>query len=237
MTVPPDPVRWAYCVTTHVSRRDDLLPRTLASLAAAGFQRPRLFLDGGVWRDAAGYDRFGLPVTVRGPDPVRVWGNWYLSLAETYVRDPHADRYAVFQDDLVASLGLREYLDATTTHLNSYWNLYTWPSNARLAGRDDGWFRSNQLGKGALGLVFTRDVVTTVLGHPEILAHPRNPSRGWRAADGAVVDAMKAVGITEMCHSPSLVQHTGAVSTFQTREHPVSPTFRGEDFDLRTLLN
>lgn len=64
--VRPAPVRayrWSYGVTTVTERRDTLLPQTLASLKAAGWDNPRLFVDG----VNGGFDHFGLPVTYRDP--------------------------------------------------------------------------------------------------------------------------------------------------------------------------
>src|SRR5690349_12356402 len=91
-------MKWAAALTTVPERRGELLPRTLASLANAGFAAPRIFLDGGNHSMAESYERqFGTLVTARHPK-IRTYGNWVLALAETYIREPTADRYAVFQD-------------------------------------------------------------------------------------------------------------------------------------------
>ena len=39
-------MKWAYGITTVPSRRENLFERTLQSLAVAGFDNPRLFVDG-----------------------------------------------------------------------------------------------------------------------------------------------------------------------------------------------
>ncbi len=76
------PSRWAYGVTTVPVREDRLLPKTLASLRAAGFDKPRLFVDG--VRNAWDWEqKFGLEVTARWPH-VLTAGNWVLSMYELY---------------------------------------------------------------------------------------------------------------------------------------------------------
>lgn len=253
-------VRWAYGITTVPSRKADLFPATLRSLAAAGFDSPRLFVDGagcdvGLW-----YERvFGLPVTARGPAPVRTAANWFLSLAELYCRDPWADRYAVFQDDLVSSLGLRAFLEATCgpppegtpgvrDRERVYWNLYTFGPRLRNGlpyqappppGADPNrpcWYASNQQGRGAVGLVFTGAGVRDLLSSRHAVDRPLDKDRGWRAVDGAIVTALGKLGYTELVHCPSPLQHNGRVSSMGSREHEQAPTFRGTDFDLTSLL-
>jgi hypothetical protein len=231
------PPKWAYGVTTVPARRDDLLPRTLTSLHAAGFDRPRLFVDG--CDDPRSWEReFQLEVTARFPR-IRTYGNWVLSLAELYIREPNADRYAVFQDDFVTYRNLREYLTLTQYPERGYWNLYTFPSNQKLCpddGRHVGWYESNQLGRGAVALVFNREAVTTLLRHQHMVDRPQDSSRGWRAVDGGIVDSMRKAGWKELVHNPSLVQHTGYVSAMGNRPHKLANSFRGEDFDARELL-
>lgn len=234
-------MRWSYGVTTVESRRRSLLPRTLASLKAAGFDRPHLFVDGG--RDSAGWEKeFGLTVTLRGGDPVRTAGAWVLSLYELYCREPSADRFAVFQDDLITYRGLREYLTKAPYPTKGYCNLYTFPSNEKLVptGTDGkprpGWFRSAQNGRGAVGLVFDREAVVELLASRHMAERPQDAHRGHRSIDGGILESMRKAGWTEYCHWPSLVQHEGEVSSMGNKPHKRSECFRGEEFDVRGLL-
>lgn len=133
--------RWSCAVTTVPARREDLLPRTLASMKAAGFGSPRLLVDGIDHRTADSYeDDFGLHVTARGPTPLRTWGNWLLGVYELYIRDPEAEMFAVFQDDAILLRNLRGYLDRAPCPLEGagrgYMNLYTFPSNQEWIGRE-----------------------------------------------------------------------------------------------------
>lgn len=250
-------IRWAYGVTTCPQRRDDLLPKTLASLRLAGFDRPRLFVDGDVY-DADWLAHKPEDCTFHYP-PLRAYGTWILGLAELYLRDPRCQRYALFQDDLVCCRNLRAYLDRCAYPKDGYWNLYTFPCNQRLCpgkpggGERTGWYLSDQMGKGAVALVFDRPTVQALLANPRHAKHmvQRVPDETWghRKIDGAISEALNpahsttAAGmIREWVHSPSLVQHVGSVSTIQLdnlkgeHPHPQATSFRGETFDALDLL-
>lgn len=232
-------VKWAYGMTTVLSRKDTHLPRTLTSLKLAGFDRPKLFIDGCTFQQAAALEeKLGLAVEVRREN-IRTYGNWVLAMAELYIRNPDADRYAIFQDDLVTCLGLREYLESSPwPEEKCYLNLYTFPSNYQLAPRDKrhGWYPSNQLGKGAVALVFDNAGVLALLGSQHMIERPKDPRRGWKSVDGGVVTALKKAGYKEMVHNPSLVQHTGLTSSMGNRSHPLANSFPGEGFHLAQLL-
>lgn len=126
------PLQWSYGVTTVSQRRRDLLPGTLASLASAGFDSPVLFVDGG---DADDYKGFRLDTVVR-TRKLRTFGTWVSALWELYVRDPGADRYAVFQDDIVACVNLKRYINAAKYPEKGYLNLYTFPAQKDVAPLD-----------------------------------------------------------------------------------------------------
>ncbi len=228
---------WSYGVTTVPARLGSTLPRTLASLARAGFDRPRLFVDGAKY--SAGWDDFGLEVTTRHPSirPPTNFANWILSLWELYLRQPDADLYAVFEDDIVLCRNVRAYMEAGAVALaKGYWNLYTVPTNGRLPRAKHGWFRSDQLGKGALSLVFTRGGVQELLSSQYFVCLPCNEVRGWKNIDGGIVTAMKKNGWSEYVHLPSLVQHVGDESVIGNKWRDPADTFPGEEFDAMELL-
>lgn len=179
----PLQIKWTYGVTTVPSRVYNLLPQTLVSLEKAGFPSPRLFVDGAEAKDNR-WAGFGLPVTLR--EKTTAYANWYLALLEMYLREPEADRYAIFQDDILLYRNLRGYLDQQPYPVPSpplpspqesnglvhappspgYWNLYTAPSNWLKCpnnGRFTGFYESNQCGKGALALVFSHEAVQVLL--------------------------------------------------------------------------
>lgn len=239
-------LKWSYGVTTVLERRDDLLPQTLASLRSAGFDKPRLFVDGDTWNGE--WDRFGLEMTFRYPT-IRTHGNWILSLQELFIRETAAERFAIFQDDFITSKNLKTYLEAlpypdgSDGRERGYLNLYTFPANQERfpmegqTGRQKfGWMLSNQFGRGAVALVFNRDAVLALLSSPHMVERPLDPNRGWKAVDGGIVTAMAKAGWKEYVHNPSLVQHTGLVSSMRNRPHKLSISFQGEDFDCLELL-
>lgn len=235
-------IKWAYGVTTVPSRLKDLLPRTLGSLAAAGFDKPRLFIDGAFPLDAQRYrERFNLETTSRGPE-VRTAGNWVLSIYELYYREPTADRFAIFQDDMVTYRRLREYLEVVPYPDKGYLNLYTFPSNQGLCptGKDGrphiGWYKSNQYGRGAVALIFSREALVTLLSSPYLAARPQDCTRGHKSIDGGILESMKAAGWVEYVHNPSLVQHTGTLSSMGNKPHKLALSFRDEDLDAMDLL-
>lgn len=227
--------KWAVGVTTVGRRRHDLLPQTLASLRDGGFERvDRLFVDGD--NDPQGWEReFGVPATCRHPR-IKVAGNWTLSLAELFIRHPGAERFAIFQDDVVCVKNLRQYLDRcrypdgplSAEAQPGYWNCWTTPNVEASAGGKAGWFRTQQNGRGACALVFSREAAITLLSSRTLVERPCDPVRGWRYADGGVVTAMKAAGWAEYCHSPSLVMHVGWESTIDKRGDPLG---EAEDFE------
>lgn len=233
-------LEWSYGLTTVPCRRKDLLPRTLTSLRKAGFDKPRLFVDG--CNDALSWSReFELEVTCRFPT-IRTFGNWILSLWELYIRQPNADRYAMFQDDFVTYRNLRQYLESVPYPSDGYCNLYTFPQNQKLApktrhgGTVDGWYPSNQMGRGAVALVFDGYSVKNLLAAAHIIDRPQDIHRGWKAIDGGIVTAFRKMGRVEYVHSPSLVQHTGLHSSMGNKPHLQAESFRGEDYNVLELL-
>ncbi len=226
---------WGYGITTVPSRLNTTFIRTLESLKLAGFDKPRLFIDGA--RNDEEYHHLGLETTCHYPN-LRTYGNWITALIELYIREPNADRYAIFQDDFVTYLSLRKYLERSPYPNKGYLNLYTFPSNQGLAPKDGttGWYLANQLGRGAVGLVFNKEAMKALLYSKDIVDRPEDSLRGHRAIDGGIVTAMKKAGFKEYVHNPSLVQHTGDVSSMGNEPHKKAISFRGESFDVMELL-
>jgi hypothetical protein len=236
-------MKWAYGVTTVRARFDDLLPRSLHSLALAGFGEPRLFVDGDQHPDIY-RQRFDLEATVRYPQ-MHVYPNFILSLWELYLREPFADRYALFQDDLISVKNLRGYLTQLPYPPKSYLNLYTFMNNEDLIkGKPVGFVPASQNGRGAMGLVFDNEAMLTLLGSAHMAKRVQctrrckgNLPRGWTHSDGATVEAMNAAGWSEYVHNPSLLRHTGnGKSATGSANYRPDRTFPGEDFDALEWL-
>ena len=232
-------IRWAYGVTTTLQRIDELLPQTLSSLQEAGFAKPHLHVDG----DADGQrwmSKFDISsITMHYPS-IRTFGSWETLLRVLFFREPNADRYAIFQDDLLAIRNLRQYLEKCEYKEKTYWNCYSFPSNEKLALKQEsfttGWYDSNQQGKGAVGLVFSREAVLDLTATRYMAERPMSAVRGHKSVDGGIVSALKEIGYKELCHRPSLLQHTGMVSSMGNRPQPQAPSFPGQNFDALSLL-
>ncbi len=250
---PREGFRWAVGVTTVPSRRDNLLPQTLASLRQAGFAKPRLFVDGCANREASWWeDQFGCEVTVRSPR-IRTFGNWIMGLVELYIRQPQADRYFMAQDDAIFVSNLRDYLesclypDGQDERPKGYWNCLTFPQNQAVAPRNEyggtleGWFPAQRKhrGLGAVALVFNREAVIRLFTHYEhIIDRPLTAGRlAYEKIDGGIVDALNKQGWSEFCHSPSLCRHAGNErSAMGHQPYPLDVSFPGESFDARRLI-
>lgn len=245
--------QWQYGVTTVAGRLHSTLPRTLASLQKAGFPTPRLFIDGAGPQMAQWYlDEFSLPISPRNPK-LGLAANWCLSAVELYLYNPTADRYAIFQDDLLACANLRDYLDACPYPEKSYLNLFTFLDNEKLIRGNRGWIeavplrtknaqdfhgRRQQAGRGALALVFSREALTTLFQQTHIIHRPQSGEAGRTKIDGGIVEAMNQAGWREYVHNPSLVFHTGTTSTKQgARWSNNAKSFPGEPFNALNLLD
>lgn len=244
-------MKWQYGVTSCKRRVSTLLPQTLQSLKGAGFDQPRIYINSANQEDARSVSihsniRYH-DITVRNP-PVTPYGNWILTLAELFIRDPFSDRYAIFQDDIICCKHLREFLEETSIPEHGYLNLYCAGQNELiLKGKAPGWYKGIALrsgppgfqkGLGALGLVFTQKAVIILLSSQSLVLKPLSANQKimFKSIDGGVVTAMNNAGWFEYVHYPSLLQHTGHVTTIDNRGGRCCATFPGEEFDPRTLL-
>jgi hypothetical protein len=201
-------MNWAVGVTTVPSRIETLLPTTLNSLCDAGFDTVQLFVDG--CNDIRLYDIFERLTTYRSPPALSITGNWILSAWELYLRNPKADRYAIFQDDIECVYNLREYLERSKFPIMGYCNLYMHKANKKYS-KLIGWNLSNQRGLGALGLVFDKDGIEVLLTSKSLFKKPQDKykNRRLKLIDGGIVTAMNSNGYKEYFHNPSLLQHIG----------------------------
>lgn len=218
-------MKWSYGVTTVPQREGSLLPRTLQSLAQAGFDNPRVFVDRGLG----------------------AFGNWFLALHELLIREPESDLYALFQDDVLACSFLREYVSRCPYPTNGYLNLITYPYNELAFSLGErGWRLATGSGKGAQGLVFSRDALVALISERGFVERSLNTQdsplggklkRGQRNIDGGVVEAMRRAGYKEYVHFPSLLDHTGTESAIGNLPQPAIGCFLGESYDPRDLLD
>jgi hypothetical protein len=231
-------MNWTYAIQGVVERAHTLLLSTVDNLKDAGFDTPYIFVDGANHPTCTTLEaKLGLPVTGRLPK-ANAYNNWALILWELWCRNPEADRFAIFQDDVIVYKNLREYLEWSEFPDKGYWNLYTFPSNQQLCPvGHEGWYASNQLGRGAVGLIFSRAGVQALLKSDRFVNHPAEAYMRERKIDGVVCEALNPQGFLELVHNPSLAQHIGNETTVDNLPHPKAVTFRGTEFDARELID
>lgn len=246
-------LKWACGVTTVPSRRTTTLPGTIASLYAAGFLDLRLFIDGCSNGDVKPYKQHypGLGITTHDP-PVHAFGNFWLGLLEMYLREPLADLYGLFQDDVLICKNTKLYLEATIPSSCEerfhppYFNLITVKHNEDLIREKGiGWHHSNQLGWGAQGLIFPRQTMFMMFQSRHMVERPQgmrngvpDPPRAWKNLDGGVCASIKSCGGIELVHYPSLIYHVEGPSAIgnQRDGRMTQGTWLGEAFDTMTLI-
>lgn len=139
--------------------------------------------------------------------------------------------FALFQDDLLACRDLRRYLEVCKLPTDGYFNLFTMPEPYQIARPNEfGWFKSNQKGRGAVGLIFTRDAIMTLLQQKHMVDNFQDNHLGDRNVDGGISDAFRKAGWFEYVHNPSLIQHTGVESSMASKIYPEADSFQGENW-------
>jgi hypothetical protein len=181
---------------------------------------------------------FSDPLLRTDHEHIGAWGNWWLLLHELWICNPTVDTFAVFQDDVIAVKNLRQYVEQSFPRIVdsgcSYLNLYTSGSNQKVAPPPKGWFQSNQMGRGAVALLFPREVVRMLLSSTALIDKPRQAKHPTDNVDGAISNALRPLGVFEWCHNPSLAQHVGIDSTLLGKvpnEVYKAPSFPGEKWD------
>ena len=228
---------WEVGVTT-APRKPSTLYHTLTSIREAGWSETLLFAEPGSLVKGLGSE----VQVVHRHETLGAWPNWLLALAELYLRNPVADAYAIFQDDIELCLGVREYLEAELwpqerlAFVSLYCSSGYQPKTTRYAQPDgvDGYI-------GALALVFPPEAVRALLSSSMVWAHRLRPgSGGVNGIDFAIGRWAARRDLPGLFHVPSLVQHLGDVSTVwpqgKNKGRRRADTFVGRDFDARELL-
>jgi glycosyltransferase involved in cell wall biosynthesis len=197
--------RWAIAMLT-APRGKPTIEATLASLRRAGFGEIRLFAEPGSLLPVGDRE---LHITVR-PGRFGNLLNFYAALATLCEKEPRADAYAVFQDDIEVATGLREWCEGQL-----------WPQDSGLvslftprlhADHYVGWRILSpgvQRVCGAQAIVWRRDLLEQFLSDAQVVRELG--LRRW--GDDAVLGAwMARTGLGMAYHTPSPVQHIGEVS-------------------------
>lgn len=206
---------WAVGITT-APRKRTTLTRCLQSLAAAGWDCPRIFAEPGT-QLPPNLSNYSL---TQRDETLGAFPNWYLGLCELIMRQPEADAYFMCQDDVVFSIGLR-----------GYWNERLWPSErvgVVSAYCPEHWAQEKKPGFyiethgwdswGALAYVFPNISAYRFISDPEVIGHRRfGVASGLRNIDGVVGHWCQRQGLPYFVHVPSLACHIGRTSTLWPR--------------------
>jgi Glycosyl transferase family 2 len=207
---------WAVGVTT-APRARLTLGWCLDSLARAGWEDARLFVDGDV---EVPRRHARLPVT-RHETRLGAWPSYYLALVELLMRQPQADAYLMVQDDVVFydREDLRGYLE------QALWGVV--PGSRRLPGAVSlfsptgcrrsapGWHAETPPWTwGAQVFIFPPESLKRLAADPIVLAHRFQPGNaGLVDIPGVIGEWAHRCRLPIYCPSPSLAQHIGETST------------------------
>lgn len=214
---------WYVGMTTIPERyympQNPIFGKTVNSLRQAGFDIDKVRCD---------EDRLGIVA------------NFTLLAWEAYLTEPNCQRFLFVQDDVIFSKNLRQYLDTLKVPVNGYWNLYITPENEERIPKafdSEGFHISNQMGRGALALVFSNQALREILTSSYFVNKVREVGKNSRKSlDRAIVKGCSETRAFEWVHYPSLCNHIGTISTLGNQFAPTPNSWRGEDFDCLTLL-
>lgn len=202
---------WAVGVTT-APRRLPTLQRCVRTVLDSGWDDPVLFVDG----DVDVPSPLETLATCRRAPAVGAFPNYVLSLAELFMRDPHADAYLMIQDDalLLGTPAMREYLQSVLWPGDGAWiaSLYC---SKQYTQASLGWhiFPDSWVW-GAVAFVFSPQALRQFLASPLVHQHRALPDgKGLSRIDVVIGQVAVANEIPILFPSPSLVQHIGTVST------------------------
>lgn len=200
---------WAVGLLT-APREERTIIRTLHSLRRAGFDVIHVFAEPRSWIPPEFRD---LPVT-HHKSRLGNFLNFYSSLSQLLDENPLSDAFAVFQDDIEAASGLKEWCDRQLWPLGAgVVSLFT----PRLhSSRTPGWRLLSpgfQRACGAQGLVFRRDTLQQFLSDPLVI---RSLQARDQNDDAVVAGWVAREGTSIAYHTPSLIQHIGEVSSIYT---------------------
>ena len=202
---------WALGVTT-APRRRSTLDRCLKSLQLAGWEKPHVFAEPSVQLAA---EFANLPCTRRSTK-LGAFPNWYVTLTELVMLLPNADAFAVVQDDIVCTTGLRDYLEKTLWPAPELGVVSAYCPSHYSRGEARGYFVENNGWDtwGALFYIFPNPSAKAILSDSLVTSHRwSGPAGGLRNIDSVVGNWCQQRSLAYFVHNPSLVQHIGDTST------------------------
>ncbi|MEX0727639.1 MAG: hypothetical protein WEB58_10465 [Planctomycetaceae bacterium] len=203
--------RWAVGMTT-APRDEPALVRSVASLAEAGWGQPRLFVEpeSGIPPQLS-----HLPMSSRD-SRLGAFPNWYLGLTELYLREPRAEAYLMCQDDVLFSVGLRDYLERTLWPAPQVGIVSLYCPSHYAKDVPSGYYIENHgwASWGALAYVFSNPGLRQLLSDRLFVDHRHcGPANGAHNIDSIVGKWCGERSLPYYVHMPSLAQHIGDTST------------------------
>jgi len=234
-----------------VDRAPSLLPQTIESAREAGLgDRFYLFMDGSF--DVPIIDEESL-VIIRREERAGAWPNFFLSLAEMYLRDPHADLFLLLEDDIIFCRELDKYLQDQYDSINVASLFSSAKVEAKIAANGKGFHQMDpgwNVSSGGQAWLFSNhwlreflksDFVVNYRKSPPLDLDPKHYRKdGLYHTDSVVGRFCREAGCGIQYHYPSLVQHVGHQSFMypgfaEKKEVRYSRDFPGEEVSAMTL--
>lgn len=139
----------------------------------------------------------------------------YYRVLEDLVNNTDADVVGIFADDLLYRKGwIQEAIKPLEDESVGYTVCYV-PSGLKIRNKwSDGW---NELNGGYAsswggGYLMRKETAKKVLGHPFVLNHLANYNKNQQI-DHAIPEAVFQMGLRQLFHVPSFINHIGRIST------------------------
>jgi len=200
-------VKWAVAVTA-TDRNPSWLGTTLHSLGYAGWDDPILWAEPGL-KIPSEWHRLRV---IRNPRRLGPHFNFRAALTGLVAAQPDVDAYAVFQDDVRVTVGLRTWLENELWPSNRVGVVSLFTASINAATRA-GWHRCDDLPRratGAQAYVFPRLAARAFASAPPV-------SNSWAKTDYWVGKWCRDSSLEYWMHSPSLALHIGRDSSISDR--------------------
>lgn len=234
-----------------VQRSPSTLQRTIQSLSNAELSGTRYYFVDGEYPNLS--EMSGNGIIIHRTQRSGAWPNFYLSLAEMYLREPHSDLYLLLEDDVIFCRDIGPYLQHWYQRLEvaSLFTSERVENRIRHLGpgfhcQNPGW----NVASGGQAWVFSNRRLREFLQSDFVVNYRRTPPQevdpkhyrkdGLYHTDSVVGRFCQEAGCGIQYHYPSLVQHIGHDSFMfpnlkSKQDIRYSKQFPGEDFSAMTL--
>lgn len=197
--------------------------QSINSLKESGFDCPHLFFEPNV--DIPSYIRDAYVYTIR-PCVYGAWKNWLSSLNDLIRFYPNVDCYGIMQDDIIYSLGLKDYLQKSLWP-NDNCGLVSAYCPSHYHVKSKGWIETNYGNSlwAACTYFMTPNMAKSIIKWEFGLKY--NEKSG---IDNVVGKFCKENNFIPYYHKPSLAQHIGQTSSIWGPKNRASGKRAADDF-------